>query len=74
MIDTLSVRELQKETARVLSSSGGMGNYELVKFNKLAHHDSVAWYKAVVSWYIDQYGNLPSKVGPGVDVKLLLDN
>ena len=73
-IDTLSVRQLQKESARVLAANGGYDNNELSKFNKLAHHDSHAWYRAVISWYVDQYGDLPSKVGPGVNVKLLLDN
>lgn len=73
-IAALSVRQLQKESARVLAASGGYNNNELSKFNKLAHHDSHAWYRAVISWYIDQYGDLPSKSGPGMNVKLLHDN
>lgn len=73
-LNSLTVRQLQKESARVLAANGGYGNHELSKFNKLAHHDSHAWYKAVVSWYVEQYGDLPSKAGPGTSVKLLLDD
>jgi hypothetical protein len=43
------------------------------KFNKQAHHNSQNWYKAVITWYVEEYGGLPSEVGPGVDVKLLID-
>lgn len=74
MIAALTVRDLQKEAARVLAAGDGFGNHDLVRFNKMAHHDSQAWYKAVISWYVSQHGDLPSKVGPGRDVKLLLDN
>ena len=72
-IELLSPRQLQKEAARVLSAGGGFGNHDLVQFNKSAHHDSHAWYKAVILWYVEQHGDLPSKIGPGVAVKLLLD-
>jgi len=72
-LDSLPPRQLQKEAARVLAAGDGYGNHDLVMFNKAAHHDSYAWYKAVISWYIDQHGGLPSKVGPGIAVKLLLD-
>jgi hypothetical protein len=41
------------------------------QFNKQAHHNSWNWYKAVINWYVEQYGDLPSKVGPGVEVKLI---
>jgi len=71
--DKFTLRDLQKEAARVLASSGGFGNHELVQFNKLAHHDSHVWYKAVIAWYVEQHGDLPSKIGPGQSVKLLLD-
>lgn len=73
-LDVLTVRQLQTESARVLAATGGYNNNELSKFNKLAHHDSTLWYKAVIKWYVDQYGDLPSKIGPGINVKLLLDN
>jgi hypothetical protein len=71
-IEGLTLRQLQTESARVLAANGGHSNNELSKFNKLAHHDSSVWYKAVISWYVNIYGDLPSKVGPGVSVKLLL--
>jgi|TARA_R110000803_G_scaffold83101_1_gene149267 hypothetical protein len=48
-------------------------NNNIHQFNKLAHHNSSNWYKAVINWYIEQYGDLPSVVGPGKDVKLVLD-
>ena len=73
-LNTLTLRQLQTESARVLAANGGYSSNELSKFNKIAHHDSHLWYKAVISWYIDQYGDLPIKVGPGLTVKLLLDN
>jgi hypothetical protein len=73
-LNTLTLRQLQTESARVLAANGGYSSNELSKFNKIAHHDSHLWYKAVINWYIGQYGDLPSKVGPGSTVKLLLDN
>jgi|TARA_B110000858_G_C17775099_1_gene461828 hypothetical protein len=74
MIDLkdLPVRELQKESARALSTIQATNN-NIWQFNKKAHHNSHNWYCAVIDWYIDQYGDLPSKAGPGKDVKLVLD-
>ena len=46
----------------------------IYQFNKKAHHNSNNWYIAVIEWYVDLYKGLPSEVGPGKDVKLLLDN
>lgn len=69
----LTPRELQVECARALSTMEATNN-NIHQFNKQAHHDSREWYKAVITWYIDTYGNLPSKCGPGKDVKLVLDN
>jgi hypothetical protein len=71
-LDKLSLRDLQKESARALSTMQATNN-NIWQFNKQAHHDSQNWYRAVIKWYIDQYGNLPSKIGPGKDIKLLLD-
>jgi len=71
-IDEFSLRELQKEAARALSSFEATNN-NIHKFNKEAHHNSQNWYKAVIKWYVEQHGDLPSKVGPGKDVKLILD-
>lgn len=71
-IDELDLRTLQKESARALSTMQATNN-NIHKFNKLAHHNSQNWYKAVIEWYVAQYGDLPSRVGPAVDVKLILD-
>lgn len=71
-ISSLTLRDLQKESARALSTMQATNN-NIWKFNKEAHHDSQQWYKAVIGWYITEYGGLPSKVGPGKDVKLIHD-
>jgi hypothetical protein len=73
-IDNLNTRQLQTESARVLASGTGFGNHDLVQFNKLAHHDSHAWYRAVIGWYVENYGDLPSRTGPGATVTLLMDS
>ena len=72
-VSKLSVRELQLEAVRAISTMEATNN-NIYKFNKQAHHDSHAWYRAVIEWYIDEYGDLPSKYGPGKDVKLLMDD
>jgi hypothetical protein len=72
-IDNLSLRELQTESARALSTMQAT-NDNIWQFNKQAHHDSQRWYCAVIKWYIEQYGGLPSVVGPGKDVKLIIEN
>lgn len=69
-LDKLTVRELQRESARALCTMEATNN-NIYRFNKEAHHNSHNWYKAVILWYIAQYGDLPSKVGPGKDVKLV---
>lgn len=71
-IDSLTLRQLQKESARALSTMQATNN-NIWQFNKQAHHNSENWYKAVIKWYVEQYGDLPSKVGPGKDIKLVLD-
>ena len=71
-IDDLTTRQLQKEAARALTCIEAT-NDNIYQFNKLAHHNSNLWYSAVINWYIEQYGNLPSKVGPGKDIKLVYD-
>ena len=73
MIDDLTLRELQTESARALSTMQATNN-NIYKFNKLAHHDSQKWYRAVIEWYVQEYGDLPSKTGPGKKIKLVLDN
>ena len=72
-INDLSVRELQKESARALSTMQATNN-NIWQFNKRAHHNSHNWYVAVIEWYVEQYGDFPSKVGPGKDVKLILND
>lgn len=72
-LDDLDLRTLQKESAKALSTLEATNN-NIHKFNKEAHHNSQNWYKAVIKWYVEQYGDLPSKAGPGKDVKLILDN
>ena len=69
-LENLSLRDLQKESARALMTIEATNN-NIYKFNKQAHHDSQNWYRAVISWYIEQYGDLPSKSGPGMDIKLI---
>lgn len=69
-INNLTLRQLQTESARALSTMQATNN-NIYKFNKLAHHDSQKWYRAVIEWYVEEYGNLPSKTGPGKDVKLI---
>ena len=71
-LDKLSLRELQKESARALSTMQATNN-NIWQFNKQAHHNSQNWYKAVINWYIDQHGDLPSQVGPGKDVKIIVE-
>ena len=73
MMDDLTLRELQTESARALSTMSATNN-NIYKFNKLAHHDSQKWYRAVIEWYVEEYGDLPSKTGPGKEIKLVLDN
>lgn len=71
-ISKLGLRELQTESARALSTINATSN-NISQFNKQAHHDSHLWYTAVIEWYVDEYGDLPSRVGPGKDVKLVLE-
>jgi hypothetical protein len=70
-LEKIQLRELQLESARALAILGAT-NYDLSKFNKEANHNSQQWYKTVISAYVTQYGDLPSKVGPGKEIKLIL--
>lgn len=72
-IDKLSLRQLQKESARALSIMQATNN-NIWQFNKEAHHDSQKWYRAVIQWYVDEYGDLPSKTGPSKDIRLIIDD
>ena len=73
MIDDLTLRQLQTESAKALVVMGATNN-NISRFNKQAHHNSQNWYRAVIEWYVDEYGDLPSKTGPGQNVKLIIDN
>ena len=72
-LDQFSLRELQVESAIALSTMESTNN-NISAFNKQAHHNSQQWYKSVIYWYISEYGNLPSKAGPGKHVKLIYNN
>ena len=72
-INNLKLRQLQTESARALSTMQATNN-NIHQFNKQAHHNSQNWYIAVIKWYVEQYGDLPSKVGPGKDIKLVIDD
>ena len=71
-ISTLSLRKLQTESARALSTMEATNN-NIYQFNKQAHHNSQNWYRAVIEWYVGEYGDLPSKIGPGKDINLIYD-
>jgi len=71
-ISNLTLRQLQTESARALSTMEATNN-NIWQFNKQAHHNSQNWYKAVIEWYVEQYGDLPSKLGPGKNVKLVIN-
>jgi hypothetical protein len=72
-ISDLTLRQLQTESARALSAMQATNN-NIHQFNKQAHHNSQKWYRAVIEWYVEQYGDLPSRTGPGKDIKLVLDD
>ena len=69
VIETLDVRTLQKESARALLTMDGT-SAGIARFNKLAHHNSQNWYKAVLREYIETHGGLPKDVGPAKNLVL----
>jgi hypothetical protein len=71
-LDTLTLRQLQLEAARIISSMPAT-NDNIYKFNKESRHDSTGWYKAAIKWYITEYGGMPSQVGPGAEVKFIYE-
>ena len=70
--DNMTLRQLQTESARAISTMQATNN-NIYQFNKQAHHNSHNWYRVVIQWYVDEYGDLPGKVGPGKGVKLIYD-
>jgi hypothetical protein len=71
-LDELSIRELQKEAARAISTMPADNN-SIHKFNKDAHHNSHLWYKAVIKHYVMEHGGMPSEIGPGTEVRFVVD-
>ena len=69
-LDDLDLRTLQKEAARAISTIEAT-NDNIYQFNMAARHNSQNWYKKVIEHYISQHGDLPSRVGPGKDIKLV---
>ena len=64
---------MQTEAARAISTMEATNN-NIYQFNKQAHHNSQKWYRAVIEWYVNTYGDLPSKVGPGKNIKIILED
>ena len=73
MIKDLPLRQLQLEAARVISTMPAT-NDNIHKFNKASRHNSQGWYIAAIEWYVEQYGGLPSEVGPGKEVKFIYED
>ena len=73
ILDGMTTRELQKEASRAISTMPA-DNDSIYKFNKEAYHNSWLWYKAVIIYYCNEHGGMPSEVGPGVDVKFVIDD
>jgi len=71
-LDNFDLRTLQVEAARALAVYEATNNF-IYQFNKQAHHNSQNWYKAVIYYYVKEYGDLPSKIGPAKDIKLIID-
>ena len=69
ILETLDIRTLQKESARALLTMDGT-SHGIARFNKLAHHNSQNWYKAVLREYIETHGGLPKDVGPAKNLVL----
>lgn len=73
ILDQYTLRDLQREAAKAINTMQADNN-SIHKFNAKAHHNSQMWYRAVIQHYIEEHGGLPSEIGPGVDVKLILDD
>ena len=72
-LDSLDTRVLQKEAARVIATMEATSD-NIYKFNKQGYNNSLLWYKAAINWYIEQYGDLPSKISPGKDVTFIIED
>lgn len=70
MIESLSLRDLQKECAR----ASVVLPYEKIEFlSSKTQYSSVQYYTWVIEIYIREFGGLPSEIGPGKNIKLLYD-
>jgi hypothetical protein len=67
-----TLRQLQLEAARVISTMPAT-NANIYIFNKESRHNSQGWYIAAITWYIKEYGGLPSQAGPGKDIKFVYE-
>jgi hypothetical protein len=72
-LDELSIRQLQREAARAITTMEADNN-SIHKFNKKAHHNSHMWYKAVIKHYVYEHGGMPSEIGPGTEVRFVLND
>ena len=43
-------------------------------YGGISYNNSLSWYKAAINWYIEQYGDFPSKIGPGKDVTFIIED
>ena len=73
IMDGFTPRQLQKEAARAICTMPA-DNDSIYKFNAVARHNSQLWYKAVIKYYCNEHGGFPSEMGPGLDVKLILND
>jgi hypothetical protein len=69
-LDVLPLRVLQLEAARIISSMEDTNDI-IYNFNKESRHDSTGWYKAAITWYVKEYGGMPSEIGPGKNVEFI---
>lgn len=73
ILDSMNTREIQREAARAISTMPADNN-SIHKFNKEAFHNSHLWYKAVIKYYCMEHGGMPSEIGPGTQIKLIMEN
>lgn len=72
-LNILTLRQLQQESGRAMTVWKPT-IISMAELNKKAHHDSQMFYRAVIETYIEEYGDLPSKIGPAKDLKLVSDD
>jgi len=70
MFDAMDLLKLQTESSLAMAHYK-YGNNELYVFTREAHHDSQGFYKAIIRHYVNEYGGLPSEVGPAQYIELV---